>query len=69
MKLKELVKNIEFAYAAHTKQDALNILNGEYGDRVQDVSLVVSQTAAPAYESMPIKSESPTTISKSMKSA
>lgn len=69
MKLNELVKSLEFAYAAPTKQDALNILNGEYGDRVQDVSLVVSQTAAPAYESMPIKSESPTTISKSMKSA
>lgn len=68
-KLKELVASLEAAYAAHAKQDALNILNSEYGNRVQDLSLIVSQTAAPAYENIAMKSESPTTISKSMKSA
>ena len=67
-KLGELVTSLESAYAAYTKQDALNILNGEYGNRVQDLSLIVSQTAAPAYESMPLKAKEAAIISPSMKS-
>ncbi|ENV09157.1 hypothetical protein F4U02_12385 [Acinetobacter haemolyticus] len=67
-KLKELVASLEAAYAAHTKQDALNILNSEYGNRVQDLSLIVSQTAAPAYESTPLKAKQAAIISTSMKS-
>ncbi len=38
-KLEQLVDSLESAYAAPTKQDALDILNGEYGDRVQDLVL------------------------------
>ncbi|ELW86784.1 MULTISPECIES: CBASS cGAMP synthase [Acinetobacter] len=67
-KLEELVTSLESAYAAYTKQDALNILNGEYGDRVQDLSLIVSQAAAPAYESNPLKAKEAAIISTSMKS-
>ncbi|MEE9885528.1 hypothetical protein IV507_06495 [Acinetobacter nosocomialis] len=67
-KLEELVSSLEAAYAARTKQDALNILNNEYGDRVQDISLIVSQTAAPAYESTPLKAKEAAIISTSMKS-
>jgi hypothetical protein len=67
-KLKELVASLEAAYAAYTKQDALNILNSEYGNRVQDLSLIVSQTAAPAYESTPLKAKQAAIISTSMKS-
>jgi hypothetical protein len=67
-KLEELVSSVESAYAAKTKQDALNILNSEYGDRVQDLSLIVSQAAAPAYESTPFKAKEAAIISTSMKS-
>lgn len=67
-KLEELVSSLESAYAANTKQDALNILNGEYGDRVLDLSLIVSQSAAPAYESSPLKAKEAAIISPSMKS-
>lgn len=67
-KLEELVSSLEAAYAARTKQDALNILNSEYGNRVQDISLIVSQTAAPAYESTPLKAKEAAIISTSMKS-
>lgn len=67
-KLEELVSSLEAAYVARTKQDALNILNSEYGDRVQDISLIVSQTAAPAYESTPLKAKEAAIISTSMKS-
>lgn len=67
-KLEQLVDSLEAAYAAHTKQDALDILNGQYGDRVQDLSLIVSQTAAPAYESIPFKAKEAAIISTSMKS-
>ncbi|WP_180174868.1 cyclic GMP-AMP synthase DncV-like nucleotidyltransferase [Acinetobacter sp. YH01022] len=67
-KLKQLVDSLESVYAAHTKQDALDILNGEYGDRVQDLSLIVSQAAAPAYESTPFKAKEAAIISTSMKS-
>lgn len=67
-KLGELVTSLESAYAAYTKQDALNILNSEYGNRVQDLSLIVSQTAAPAYESTPFKAKEAAIISTSMKS-
>ena len=67
-KLEQLVDSLESTYAAHTKQDALDILNGQYGDRVQDLSLIVSQTAAPAYESTPFKAKEAAIISTSMKS-
>lgn len=67
-KLEQLVKSLESAYTAYTKQDALDILNGEYGDRVQDLSLIVSQAAAPAYESAPSKAKEAAIISTSMKS-
>ncbi|MHA3060766.1 CBASS cGAMP synthase [Acinetobacter sp. ANC 4636] len=67
-KLEQLVDSLESAYAVHTKQDALDILNGEYGDRVQDLSLIVSQAAAPAYESTPLKAKEAAIISTSMKS-
>ena len=67
-KLEQLVDSLESAYAAPTKQDALDILNGEYGDRVQDLSLIVSQAAAPAYESAPLKAKEAAIISSSMKS-
>lgn len=67
-KLEQLVDSLESAYAAHTKQDALDILNGEYGDRVQDISLIVAQAAAPAYESTPLKAKEAAIISTSMKS-
>lgn len=67
-KLEQLVDSLESAYAAYTKQDALDILNGEYGDRVQDLSLIVSQAAAPAYESTPFKAKEAAIISTSMKS-
>lgn len=67
-KLEQLVTSLESAYVAHTKQEALDVLNGEYGDRVQDLSLIVSQTAAPAYESTPLKAKDAAIISTSMKS-
>lgn len=67
-KLEQLVDSLESTYAAHTKQDALDILNGQYGNRVQDLSLIVSQTAAPAYESTPFKAKEAAIISTSMKS-
>ena len=67
-KLEQLVDSLESAYAAPTKQDALDILNGEYGDRVQDLSLIVSQAAAPAYKSAPLKAKEAAIISSSMKS-
>lgn len=67
-KLEELVSSLESAYAAPSKQDALSILNGEYGDRVHDLSLIVSQAAAPAYESTPLKAKEAAIISTSMKS-
>lgn len=67
-KLEQLVTSLESAYVAHTKQEALDVLNGEYGDRVQDLSLIVSQTAAPAYESTPLKAKEAAIISTSMKS-
>lgn len=67
-KLEQLVDSLESAYAAHTKQDALDILNREYGDRVKDLSLIVSQAAAPAYESIPFKAKEAAIISTSMKS-
>jgi len=67
-KLEQLVDSLESVYAAHTKQEALDILNGEYGDRVQDLSLIVSQAAAPAYESTPFKAKEAAIISTSMKS-
>ena len=68
-KLEDLASSLEAAYDAQTKQDALNTLNSEYGNRVTNSDLIVSQVAAPAYESAPNKVESSTTISKSMKSA
>ena len=68
-KLEELASSLESAYNAQTKQEALNTLNSKYGNRVTNSDLIVSQVAAPAYESAPIKAESSTTISKSMKSA
>jgi hypothetical protein len=68
LKLEELVSSLESAYVASTKQDALNILNGEYGNRVKDLSLIISQSAAPAYESNPIKAKEAAIISPSMKS-
>ncbi|NBM69955.1 CBASS cGAMP synthase [Proteus sp. G2663] len=68
-KLKELVNSLELAYSAQTKQNALDILNSQYGDRVTDTDLIVLQTAAPAYEHTPLKAVAPATISKSMKSA
>lgn len=67
-KLEQLVDSLEYAYAAHTKQDALDILNAKYGDRVQDLSLIMSQAAAPAYESTPFKAKEAAIISTSMKS-
>nr|WP_279053177.1 CBASS cGAMP synthase [Acinetobacter tandoii] len=69
MKLIELHASLESAFAAKTKDEALRILNSEYGNRVKDASLIVAQAAAPAYESTPKREESSTTISKSMKSA
>ncbi|MBP4064403.1 CBASS cGAMP synthase [Acinetobacter baumannii] len=67
-KLEQLVDSLESAYTAHSKQDALDILNGEYGDRVRDLNLIVSQAAAPAYESTPLKAKEAAIISTSMKS-
>lgn len=67
-KLKKLVASLEAAQTANTKQDALNILNSEYGNRVQDLTLIISQKAAPAYESTPLKAKEATLISTSMKS-
>ena len=67
-KLEQLVDSLELVYAVHTKQEALDILNSEYGDRVQDLSLIVSQAAAPAYESTPFKAKEAAIISTSMKS-
>lgn len=67
-KLEELVSSLESAYAASTKQDALDILNSEYGNRVTDTSLIVTQTAAPAYEGTPLKAKEAAIISTSMKS-
>lgn len=67
-KLEELVISLESAYSADTKQDALTILNSEYGDRVHDISLIISQAAAPAYESSPLKAKEAAIISTSMKS-
>lgn len=68
-KLEGLISSLESAFTAKTKEDALRILNSEYGDRVDDNNLIVPQEAAPAYEKAPMKAESSTTISKSMKSA
>ena len=68
-KLEELASSLESAYNAQTKQEALNTLNSKYGNRVTNSDLIVSQAAAPAYESAPIKAESSMAISKSMKSA
>lgn len=67
-KLEQLVDSLESAYAAPSKQDALDILNSEYGDRVQDLNLIVSPAAAPAYESNPLKAKEAAIISTSMKS-
>jgi hypothetical protein len=67
-KLHDLVSSLEAANVASTKQAALNILNGEYGDRVQDISLIVAQAAAPAYASTPLKAKEAAIISTSMKS-
>lgn len=67
-KLEQLVVSLESAYAAHSKQNALEILNSKYGDRVEDLSLIVSQTAAPAYQSTPLKAKQAAIISTSMKS-
>ncbi len=67
-KLEQLVDSLESAYAAHSKQDALSILNSEYGDRVTNIDLIVSQAAAPAYVSTPLKAKEAAIISTSMKS-
>jgi hypothetical protein len=66
--LEELVASLERAYVADTKQNALGILNGEYGDRVDDLSLIISQAAAPAYQSPPRKTQEAAVISTSMQS-
>lgn len=68
-KLEGLISSLESAFAAKTKEEALRILNSEYGDRVDDNNLIVPKEAAPAYEKAPMKAESSMTISKSMKSA
>ena len=67
-KLEQLVDSLESAYAAHSKQDALSILNSEYGNRVTNIDLIVSQAAAPAYVSTPLKAKEAAIISTSMKS-
>ncbi|MBS7815102.1 hypothetical protein J7560_06695 [Wohlfahrtiimonas chitiniclastica] len=69
IKLGELTSSLQRAYRAPTKEDALQILNSEYGDRVKKRDLIVSQSASPAYASEPKKAKTPVTINKSMKSA
>lgn len=67
-KLEQLVKSLESAYKVQIKQDALSILNAEFGSRVTNIDLIFSQAAAPAYGSPPLKAKEAAIISTSMKS-
>lgn len=49
-KMQTLLTNLENAFVADTKHEALTLLNLNFGDRVKDYSLIVSPTAAPAFE-------------------
>lgn len=49
IKMEHLAVSLEDAIYANTKQDALNLLNLRFGERVTNTDLIVSQTAAPAF--------------------
>ncbi len=67
-KMEHLAVSLEDAIYANTKQDALNLLNLRFGERVTNTDLIVSQTAAPAFESEPTKAKQTVIISSTMKS-
>ena len=67
-KLEHFAVSLEDAIYANTKQDALNILNLRFGERVKNTDLIVSQKAAPAFEIEPTKAKQTVIISSTMKS-
>ncbi|MDI3454153.1 CBASS cGAMP synthase [Acinetobacter sp. V89_4] len=67
-KMEILVMNLENAFTTATKQEALNILNANFGDRVTDSSLIVPHAAAPAFETEASKAVAAVQINPTMKS-
>lgn len=65
-KLEELLGILIKAEHAESKEEALNIINTAFGNRVTDHKLIVTASAAPAFKESPDKEKAPKKISKSM---
>ena len=67
-KMEAFSLSLEAAFLAESKLAALNILNSNFGNRVQDHGLIVNQNAAPAFDSEPSQAKAAFQISSTMKS-
>ena len=65
-KLQKLALVLTEAETAATKEDALQIINQAFGDRVQNHDLIVQKKSAPAFQHEPKAADKAKNISRTM---
>ncbi len=65
-KIQKLAPMLTEAETAATKEDALQIINQAFGDRVQDHDLIVQKKSAPAFQHEPKAADKAKSISRTM---
>ncbi|MCA6968410.1 hypothetical protein LF935_02075 [Pectobacterium carotovorum] len=65
-RLEKLYSILLDAEAAESKSEALCIMNTAFGNRVTEISLIISEQAAPAFKAAPNSTSNPTKISSTM---